>query len=189
MQSIGEPSTQMTLNTFHFAGYGEMNVTLGIPRLREILMTSKESIKTPTMDIPVLPSVSFKEAEQLQKQMTKVTLDMVSTFIFLKLSHHILAVSISHMLCLQGLKYTDYIACRVIRLQSSASSADTTHFGQPQCDGVDLIRCVLSLVALTWSRLTDVGARVAQYSHHAADTEILFKSQGGVPPGSEATLF
>ncbi|KHJ88861.1 RNA polymerase Rpb1, domain 2 [Oesophagostomum dentatum] len=33
-QSIGEPSTQMTLNTFHFAGRGEMNVTLGIPRLQ-----------------------------------------------------------------------------------------------------------------------------------------------------------
>jgi len=32
-QSIGEPSTQMTLNTFHFAGRGEANVTLGIPRL------------------------------------------------------------------------------------------------------------------------------------------------------------
>lgn len=42
-QSIGEPSTQMTLNTFHFAGRGEMNVTLGIPRLREILMTSGAS--------------------------------------------------------------------------------------------------------------------------------------------------
>ena len=37
-QSVGEPSTQMTLNTFHFAGRGEMNITLGIPRLREILM-------------------------------------------------------------------------------------------------------------------------------------------------------
>jgi DNA-directed RNA polymerase I subunit RPA1 len=37
-QSVGEPSTQMTLNTFHFAGRGDMNVTLGIPRLREILM-------------------------------------------------------------------------------------------------------------------------------------------------------
>ena len=34
-QSVGEPSTQMTLNTFHFAGRGEMNVTLGIPRLRK----------------------------------------------------------------------------------------------------------------------------------------------------------
>ena len=33
-QSIGEPSTQMTLNTFHLAGHGGVNLTLGIPRLR-----------------------------------------------------------------------------------------------------------------------------------------------------------
>ncbi|VDN06178.1 unnamed protein product [Thelazia callipaeda] len=50
-QSIGEPSTQMTLNTFHFAGRGEMNVTLGIPRLREILMTANKDIKTPSMEV------------------------------------------------------------------------------------------------------------------------------------------
>lgn len=50
-QSIGEPSTQMTLNTFHFAGRGEMNVTLGIPRLREILMTVGSSIKTPSTEV------------------------------------------------------------------------------------------------------------------------------------------
>lgn len=76
-QSIGEPSTQMTLNTFHFAGYGEMNVTLGIPRLREILMTSLGNMKTPMMTIPVLPSISYEKAEQFQKQLTNVTLDMV----------------------------------------------------------------------------------------------------------------
>ncbi|KAI8836148.1 hypothetical protein BC829DRAFT_426249 [Chytridium lagenaria] len=46
-QSIGEPSTQMTLNTFHFAGFGAKNVTLGIPRLREIIMTASTKIKTP----------------------------------------------------------------------------------------------------------------------------------------------
>lgn len=50
-QSIGEPSTQMTLNTFHFAGRGEMNVTLGIPRLREILMTSGKNISTPMTEV------------------------------------------------------------------------------------------------------------------------------------------
>lgn len=53
-QSIGEPSTQMTLNTFHFAGRGEMNVTLGIPRLREILTVASANIQTPSMDIPLL---------------------------------------------------------------------------------------------------------------------------------------
>ena len=36
-QSIGEPATQMTLNTFHFAGVSEKNVTLGVPRLEEII--------------------------------------------------------------------------------------------------------------------------------------------------------
>lgn len=48
-QSIGEPSTQMTLNTFHLAGHGGANLTLGIPRLRELLMTSTDKIKTPIM--------------------------------------------------------------------------------------------------------------------------------------------
>lgn len=50
-QSIGEPSTQMTLNTFHFAGRGEMNVTLGIPRLREILMSNGQNISTPMAEV------------------------------------------------------------------------------------------------------------------------------------------
>lgn len=36
-QSIGEPGTQMTLKTFHFAGVASMNITLGVPRLKEII--------------------------------------------------------------------------------------------------------------------------------------------------------
>jgi DNA-directed RNA polymerase I subunit RPA1 len=66
-QSIGEPSTQMTLNTFHFAGRGDMNVTLGIPRLREILMMASKSIKTPSMEIPFL----HQNSENLQQTADK----------------------------------------------------------------------------------------------------------------------
>ncbi|XP_050537291.1 DNA-directed RNA polymerase I subunit RPA1 [Daktulosphaira vitifoliae] len=74
-QSVGEPSTQMTLNTFHFAGRGEMNVTLGIPRLREILMMATKTIKTPSMEIPLIQSENVQEkAESLRKLMTKMTL-------------------------------------------------------------------------------------------------------------------
>ncbi len=40
-QSIGEPGTQMTLRTFHYAGVAELNVTLGLPRLIEILDTRR----------------------------------------------------------------------------------------------------------------------------------------------------
>lgn len=49
-QSIGEPATQMTLNTFHFAGVAAKNVTLGVPRLKEILNVA-ENLKTPSMNV------------------------------------------------------------------------------------------------------------------------------------------
>jgi len=71
-QSVGEPSTQMTLNTFHFAGRGEMNVTLGIPRLREILMVASANIKTPSMDIPFREGVSEKEMDRMRLKFNRV---------------------------------------------------------------------------------------------------------------------
>ena len=47
-QSIGEPTTQMTLNTFHFAGVAsKSNVTRGVPRIEEILSLS-ENPKNPS---------------------------------------------------------------------------------------------------------------------------------------------
>ncbi len=49
-QSIGEPGTQMTMRTFHYAGVAEMNVTLGLPRLIEIV-DARETPKTPVMEI------------------------------------------------------------------------------------------------------------------------------------------
>ena len=51
----------MTLNTFHFAGRGEMNVTLGIPRLREILMHASDAITTPSMDIPFRSDIEMND--------------------------------------------------------------------------------------------------------------------------------
>eukprot|EP00158_Paraphelidium_tribonemae_P008573 Partr_v1_DN28614_c1_g2_i3_m50565 putative dna-directed RNA polymerase len=76
-QSVGEPSTQMTLNTFHFAGHGAKNVTLGIPRLREIIMTASTKPKTPQMRIPFLAKYEKMEAESICKRTSKLTLDMI----------------------------------------------------------------------------------------------------------------
>ncbi|NTV00099.1 MAG: DNA-directed RNA polymerase subunit A'' [Methanoregulaceae archaeon] len=53
-QSIGEPGTQMTMRTFHYAGVAEINVTLGLPRLIEIMDARKEP-STPTMTIYLEP--------------------------------------------------------------------------------------------------------------------------------------
>ncbi|KAG0150353.1 hypothetical protein CROQUDRAFT_58307 [Cronartium quercuum f. sp. fusiforme G11] len=76
-QGVGEPSTQMTLNTFHFAGHGAANVTLGIPRLREIVMTASTNIKTPTMKFPIRAEVSDEDFSRFLKRTTKVTLSQV----------------------------------------------------------------------------------------------------------------
>ena len=76
-QSVGEPSTQMTLNTFHLAGHGAGNMTLGVPRLKEILMTTPTNIKTPSM------TVYFRK----DNKMTKTEMDkFANKFKKLKLS-------------------------------------------------------------------------------------------------------
>ncbi|KAA0175636.1 hypothetical protein FNF27_02718 [Cafeteria roenbergensis] len=49
-QSMGEPATQMTLNTFHSAGISAKNVTLGVPRLKELINVAKR-IQTPSMTV------------------------------------------------------------------------------------------------------------------------------------------
>lgn len=74
-QSIGEPSTQMTLNTFHFAGRGEMNVTLGIPRLRELFLAAGDNIKTPSISVLIKSCDSaLKVANSLVLRMNPIPL-------------------------------------------------------------------------------------------------------------------
>ena len=52
-QSLGESATQMTLNTFHYAEVSAKNVTLGVPRLRELINVSKIP-KTPSITVFLL---------------------------------------------------------------------------------------------------------------------------------------
>ncbi|THU62347.1 hypothetical protein C4D60_Mb01t04180 [Musa balbisiana] len=73
-QSVGEPSTQMTLNTFHLAGKGDMNVTLGIPRLQEILMTASKDIRTPLMNCPLHAWKTKDDAERLAAKLRRVSM-------------------------------------------------------------------------------------------------------------------
>ncbi len=68
-ESIGEPGTQMTLDTFHFAGVSEMNVTTGLPRIIEIFDASKE-IKTPMMEIHL--DKAYSDIEQIRKFATVI---------------------------------------------------------------------------------------------------------------------
>ena len=76
-QSVGEPSTQMTLNTFHLAGHSAKNVTLGIPRLREIVMTATKDISTPTMTLYLIPELPPEAREAFAKSISRLTLGEV----------------------------------------------------------------------------------------------------------------
>ena len=61
-QSLGEPATQMTLKSFHFAGVSAKNVTLGVPRLKEIINISKKP-KTPSLTV-FLTGAAARDAEK-----------------------------------------------------------------------------------------------------------------------------
>jgi DNA-directed RNA polymerase II subunit RPB1 len=72
-QSIGEPATQMTLNTFHFTGIASKNVTLGVPRLKEILNVAV-NIKSPSMTVYQLPtSGNSQETAKLLRSVVEHT--------------------------------------------------------------------------------------------------------------------
>ncbi|XP_033840470.1 DNA-directed RNA polymerase III subunit RPC1 isoform X2 [Periophthalmus magnuspinnatus] len=79
-QSIGEPGTQMTLKTFHFAGVASMNITLGVPRIKEIINASK-NISTPiiTAQLDIDDDADF--ARLVKGRIEKTLLGEISEYI------------------------------------------------------------------------------------------------------------
>ncbi|KOS19462.1 DNA-directed RNA polymerase III subunit RPC1 [Escovopsis weberi] len=69
-QSIGEPGTQMTLKTFHFAGVAGMSITQGVPRIKEIINASK-NISTPVITCPLLNDKQIEAARIVKGRIEK----------------------------------------------------------------------------------------------------------------------
>eukprot|EP00933_Yihiella_yeosuensis_P079066 TRINITY_DN9115_c0_g3_i4.p1 TRINITY_DN9115_c0_g3~~TRINITY_DN9115_c0_g3_i4.p1 ORF type:complete len:946 (+),score=194.66 TRINITY_DN9115_c0_g3_i4:629-3466(+) len=80
-QSVGEPATQMTLNTFHFAGVGAKNVTLGVPRLKELINVAKK-VKTPSLAVFLSGDLGKDQerAKDVQSMLEHTTLEKVTSF-------------------------------------------------------------------------------------------------------------
>jgi len=78
-QSVGERVTQMTLNTFHYAGVSAKNVTLGVPRLKELISVSKQ-IKTPTLTVYLKPGIreDADKVKAVQASLEHATLHTVA---------------------------------------------------------------------------------------------------------------
>ena len=96
--SLGEPGTQLTMRTFHMVGVAEVNVTLGLPRLIEILDARKVP-STPTMHIYLKkPYNKSKDKSDLVAQRIKqtvledisseFTMDMSASSVIVKLDKH-----------------------------------------------------------------------------------------------------
>ncbi|EQC33505.1 hypothetical protein SDRG_09014 [Saprolegnia diclina VS20] len=79
-QSISEPGTQMTLKTFHFAGVASMNVTLGVPRLKEIINAGK-NISTPIITAALVCSDDERSARIVKGCIEKTTLGEIAVHI------------------------------------------------------------------------------------------------------------
>ncbi|CAJ2654286.1 unnamed protein product [Trifolium pratense] len=75
--SIGEPGTQMTLKTFHFAGVASMNVTLGVPRIMEII-NGASNIKTPIITAILETDDNINIARMVKGRIEKTTLGQVA---------------------------------------------------------------------------------------------------------------
>uniref|UniRef100_A0A6M2EG35 DNA-directed RNA polymerase subunit n=1 Tax=Populus davidiana TaxID=266767 RepID=A0A6M2EG35_9ROSI len=76
-QSIGEPGTQMTLKTFHFAGVASMNITQGVPRIKEIINGAKR-ISTPIITVELEHNSNVNAARIIKGRIQKTVLGQVA---------------------------------------------------------------------------------------------------------------
>ncbi len=100
-QSIGEPGTQMTLRTFHYAGVRELNVTLGLPRLIE-LVDARRTPETPMMEIHLSEEYKYDreraveiarkiEMTKLENVVESVDIDLIALQLIIRLDPDMLS--------------------------------------------------------------------------------------------------
>ncbi|KAF2300462.1 hypothetical protein GH714_013595 [Hevea brasiliensis] len=93
-QSIGEPGTQMTLKTFHFAGVASMNITQGVPRIKEIINGAKK-INTPIITAELEHNTNVNAARIVKSRIQKTTLGQVAKSIKIVMTSRSASVVVS----------------------------------------------------------------------------------------------
>mmetsp|Transcript_68256 Transcript_68256/g.156712 ORF Transcript_68256/g.156712 Transcript_68256/m.156712 type:complete len:661 (-) Transcript_68256:267-2249(-) len=79
-QSIAEPATQMTLKTFHFAGVSSMNMTLGVPRIKELIGAAKK-LATPVLTVELVDPTDLGAARIVRGYLERTVLSDVCAYI------------------------------------------------------------------------------------------------------------
>jgi len=127
-QSIGEPGTQMTLRTFHYAGVREFNVTLGLPRLIEIL-DARRTPSTPMMTVYL--DEDHKYDEEKAKEVGRNIETTIIENITKSVETDLLTASIIIIVDL------DVMADKAITLDSVVNAIEKLKFGELEIVGDD----------------------------------------------------
>ena len=146
-QSIGEPGTQMTLRTFHFAGVREQNVTLGLPRLIEIV-DARKIPSTPMMVVYLNKKykTSRERAQEVATRITHTTLGDIASSIESDITKMRIVVTLNN----EGMKERD-VTLKDIKEAVTPGGCDveveknTVHIMPKEMDIAQFNRLVLRL--------------------------------------------
>jgi DNA-directed RNA polymerase subunit A" len=134
-QSIGEPGTQMTLRTFHYAGVAELSVTQGLPRLIEIV-DARNNPSTPTMKIHLVEEFAQERnvAKDIARNIEMVLVESVASNVSIDLLRQAIDIRFDPELMEdKGLK-VEVIAEAIqakIKAKGEVEAADNTIFVYP----------------------------------------------------------
>jgi DNA-directed RNA polymerase subunit A" len=127
-ESIGEPGTQMTLNTFHFAGVAEMNITMGLPRIIEIL-DGRKQITTPMMEIHLKkPYSQGKDLKKIALSVKETKLKDVATEFSINLTDMKIEIKLSEQK-LQDIGMTEAGLLKALKTESKGTQIDVKEKG------------------------------------------------------------
>src|SRR3989440_2378098 len=106
-QSIGEPGTQMTMRTFHYAGVAEMNVTLGLPRLIEIV-DARRVPSTPIMELYVKSGhTDLDKMRRIAQEIEMTNLEDITDIETDLVNMQVLIFPDDHRMKARGVTYTE----------------------------------------------------------------------------------
>jgi DNA-directed RNA polymerase subunit A" len=137
-QSIGEPGTQMTLRTFHYAGVAELSVTQGLPRLIEIV-DARNNPSTPTMKIHLAENIKDDrvEAKKIAQNIEMVLVESVASNVSIDLLRQAIDIRLAPELMEDKALSVEDVAKAIqdkIKGKGEVESGDYTIFVYPAND-------------------------------------------------------
>ena len=177
-QSIGEPSTQMTLRTFHFAGVRELNVTLGLPRLIEIV-DARKTVSTPIMEVYLEEGYknSREKALEVARKLELTTIENVSRSITVDYIEYAIIIELDpEMLENRGVKPRDVVKA-LNRIKGKKGSVElnglTVIFRTGLEDAIKLRRTYERVRNLRVKGLKGIRRAIVRYDEELGEYKII----------------